>query len=191
VAGFTSLNPPLGANRGGVWTTRSTHPHTIELFQAVLAAASLGVMLVNPYQGRTKGELVAAAAAQAKATGLKKFKSALADTQSCAKADGRFYGGSPLDNCGLCFACVVRRGGVLAALGTDPTPYLCDTLARSNRDELAERRRSDINAIRSVIARGVDHANLIATGPFGDMPLDEAQDLCDRSVKELELVPLP
>lgn len=189
--GFTSLNPPLGANRGGVWTTRSTHPHTIERLNAILATAGLGVTLVNPYETLTKGELVEAAASAARTAGLSNFASALAGTQSCAKADGRFYGGSPLDNCGLCFACVVRRGGVIHAVGSDPTRYLCDTLRKANRQELVDRRRPDINAITSFARRGVTRAQLVATGPFGAMTLDSAADLCARSAQELAGVPLP
>lgn len=187
--GFTSLNPPLGPNRGGVWTTRSTHPRTMELFDEVLAASRLGIRLVNPYVNRTKGELVRAASDAA--AGVPNFTGALAGTQSCAKADGRFYGGKPKENCGLCFACVVRRGGILAALGTDPTPYLVDVLPANNRAELIARRRSDINAIRSIVRRGISEARLLATGPFGQMPFDEAYDLVGRSLRELALVPLP
>lgn len=189
--GFTSLNPPLGANRGGVWTTRSTHPHTLELLRSVLDEASLPVRLVNPYEERTKGEVVKLAAEAAGAAGLTAFERAVAATQSCAKADGRFFGGSPLANCGLCFACVVRRGGVLHALGEDPTAYLCDTLTGDNREMLVQRRRSDLNAIRSIVARGVPLRRLVACGPFAQMPLEVAADLCDRSLKELALVPLP
>lgn len=187
--GFTSLNPPLGPNRGGIWTTRSTHPRTMELFDDLLSASGLGIRLVNPHVNRTKGELVRAA--DDAATGMTNFSGALAETQSCAKADGRFYGGKPTENCGLCFACVVRRGGVLAAVGTDPTPYLVDTLPATNRAELIARRRSDINAIRSIVARGISHERLLASGPFGEMPFDEAYDLVGRSLRELALVPLP
>ena len=187
--GFTSLNPPLGPNRGGVWTTRSTHPRTMELFDELLTASGLGIRLVNPHLSRTKGELVSAASNAA--AGLPNFTGALGKTQSCAKADGRFYGGKPKENCGLCFACIVRRGGVLAALGTDPTPYLVDTLPANNRAELIARRRSDINAIRSIVARGISEERLLATGPFGMMPFDEAYDLVNRSLRELARVPLP
>lgn len=189
--GFTSLNPPLGPNRGGVWTTRSTHPRTLELFGEVFAAAGLSSTLVNPYESFTKGELVAAASEAAKAAKLKRFEDGVAATQSCAKADGRFFGGSPMSNCGLCFACVVRRGGVLGAMGRDKTKYLVDTLAGTGRTDLVARRWPDTHAITSVVTRGVTPARLLAVGPFGTMSFSDATDLCSRSLKELALVPLP
>jgi len=187
--GFTSINPPLGPNRGGVWTTRSTHPRTLALLNEVLDAASMAVTLVNPYELYTKGELVAAA--RQAATAMADFDKGLAATQSCAKADGRFFGGSPSDNCGLCFACIVRRGGTISAVGSDPTTYLVDSLPPPKRDLLIARRRADINAVRSIVHRGVTKLRLAVSGPFADTPFDDVHDLCERSLKELGGVPLP
>ena len=55
--GFTSLNVPLAANRGGVLTTRSTHPWTFTLLLRVLDGLGLSVAVDEPVrvldQGRT------------------------------------------------------------------------------------------------------------------------------------------
>ena len=47
--GYTSLNPPLGPERGGALSTRSTHPSTITRFNGILAAVGLDVAAVVPH----------------------------------------------------------------------------------------------------------------------------------------------
>ena len=62
--GYTSLNPPLGPERGDVLTLRSTDPLTIARFNSTLETVDLSVRLSDPYMTVTKGELVKRAPSQ-------------------------------------------------------------------------------------------------------------------------------
>jgi hypothetical protein len=187
--GFTSLNPPLGANRGGALSTRSTHPWTLHLVRRLLDELGIGIELHDPHMERTKGDLLAATVAAGQAT----LRQGAARTLSCGKLDGRLYrGGNPNHHCGLCVPCLVRRGAFIAAGLADETPYLINELTGAARQQLLDRRSDDIAAVRYAIARDLDDVDLIALGPFpDDFDLDAALDLCSRGMRELAAVPLP
>jgi 7-cyano-7-deazaguanine synthase in queuosine biosynthesis len=183
--GYTSLNPPLGPERGGALSTRSTHPATLERFNSLVTALGLAVAVENPHTWRTKGELVALAAQQ-----LPDFADGAAETMSCAKLDGgRYKGGNPNYHCGLCFACFVRRGSMAAAGVRDATPYLSGTLINDSRAKLLRNRQADVDAVVLALARGIDETDLmtvLAAAP--QLDFDAALDLCRRGLQELGLV---
>ena len=187
--GFTSLNPPLGANRGGALSTRSTHPWTFHLARQLLADVGIGAELRDPHMHRTKGELLAAAVAAGPAS----IRDGAAKTLSCGKLDGRLYpGGNQNHHCGLCVPCLVRRGGFIAAGLPDDTPYLVNYLAGDSYEKLLRRRADDVAAVRLALERGFDDVDLAAQGPFpNDFEFEAALDLCHRGFEELRTVPLP
>jgi hypothetical protein len=187
--GWTSLNPPLRANRGGWLSTRSTHPQTFTLLGELLDRLGVAIDVANPHGWLTKGELVRAAAQ----TDAADFPAGVADTLSCAKLDGRLYaGGHPGLNCGLCVACLVRRAAIQAAGIPDRTEYLVDRLAGSARQLLVERRRPDITAVRVAVAAGVDESALLAAAPLPqNFDVDRALALWQRGLQELADVDLP
>lgn len=186
--GYTSLNPPLGPERGGALSTRSTHPDTIHRFNEILDALGLDVTVSNPHQGKTKGELVLAAAAQ-----LAPFAEGAALTLSCGKFDGNYYiGGDVNKHCGLCVPCVVRRASLLAAGVADETPYLSEILDPPARDKLLDRRADDVFALKMALAEGLEIEDLIELTPYPPgFDLDVALDLCRRALAEIRLVELP
>lgn len=181
--GFTSLNPPLGPERGGAFTTRSTHPVTINRFNRLLERLGLDARVENPHAWRTKGELVSAAAAVAPGD----IAAGAALTLSCAKLNGNYYkGGDPNGQCGLCVACVTRRGSLIAAGVDDRTEYLFDRLTGGSRDDLLRHRSADREAILMAIEAPIDDVDLMAIGPYPeDFNLDEAVELCRRGFEEL------
>ena len=61
--GYTSLNIPLVASRGGALSTKSTHPWTFHQVNKILNHAEINVHITNPYLSITKGELLRQAAA--------------------------------------------------------------------------------------------------------------------------------
>jgi hypothetical protein len=187
--GWTSLNPPLRANRGGWLSTRSTHPQTFALLGELLDRLGLAVEVINPYGWRTKGELVRAAAEVAGPD----FPAGVAGTLSCAKLDGRLYrGGHPALNCGLCVACLVRRAAIQAAGVPDHTEYLADRLTGQSLQLLLERRQPDLTAVRVAVAAGVDESLLLAAASLPrDFDVDRALALWERGLQELADVDLP
>jgi len=186
--GFTSLNPPLAANRAGVLTTRSTHPMTFELASRAVNALGIQVTLQNPYEWCTKGELVALAV---QATGEEQVTGGIASTLSCAKTNVILPGSGAGRNCGLDYACLVRRAGVRAAGIADSTDYLCDDPALL--PGLADLRRSDIEAVRLALPRPPSVAALAGeSGPFPPgYDYDRAVDLWRRGIGELSALTLP
>lgn len=184
--GFTSINPPLGPERGGALSTRSTHPTTISRFNAMVAAVGLNVTAAVPHGDLTKGQLVALAEGQ----GRPGFRDGVAATLSCGKLDGRTYkGGNPNHHCGLCYPCIVRRGGIQAAGLDDITPYLSETLTGAALAKLRRNRAPDIEAVRRAVASGFSEELLLSVGPFPeDHDLDQAAELCEAGLAELSHV---
>jgi hypothetical protein len=56
--GFISINPPLTDMRLGSLSTRTSHPALIKMLQEVLDAGDFRVRIHNPYQHKTKGEML-------------------------------------------------------------------------------------------------------------------------------------
>jgi 7-cyano-7-deazaguanine synthase in queuosine biosynthesis len=116
--GYISLNIPLTYSRTGTSSTRTTHPHYMELFQDLLINLGLEITLYNPYQFKTKGEMVTEC----------KNKDFLAgniiNTMSCSHPDvGRMRGESETQHCGTCLPCIIRRAAINSAGIDDRTSY--------------------------------------------------------------------
>ena len=186
--GFTSINPPLEPSRGGVLTTRSTHPWTFHSVRALLDELGLRqVAVVNPHADLTKGDLVRAALDRTTA----EVRDLAHDTVSCAKMNaGRPRGGDANLQCGLCIACLVRRAAFIAADIPDRTRY-----AALGSADLAEHtrqvRRHDVDAWRMATTGGIAEHRILGSGlwpPATD--LDAVLDLCARGLEELARVPV-
>ena len=187
--GFTSINPPLEPSRGGPLTTRSTHPWTFHTLQQILVALPTGDLSIsNPHATMTKGELVAAALR----TDADDDLDLAAATVSCAKlSGGRLPGANPNLNCGLCIACLVRRGAFAAAPRPDRTRYLATTLTGASLDKLRHYRRHDIAATAYATSAGFDEYRVIASGLWpADTDFGSMLTLCARGLEELALVHL-
>jgi hypothetical protein len=152
--------------------------------RSLLADAGIQVDLVNPYELLTKGELVGAAA-----EACESFTDGIAMTLSCAKLNGQYLGGNPNHNCGLCIACLTRRGGMLASGLSDTTPYLADTLVGDRLATLKRNRRGDVQAVRAGLSRPIDEFALTGLSQFPDeYDLAAATDLAHRGFAELAAV---
>lgn len=101
--GFISQNVPLTPLRTGTLSTRTTHPHFLNLIQSVLDDAQLRIRLNNPYDHTTKGEMLKACSNQGLLAQL------VDESTSC----GRFSR-TGFQHCGRCVPCQVRRASYLA-----------------------------------------------------------------------------
>lgn len=117
--GLISLNIPLTNSRLGSSSTRTTHPYYMDLLQELLKNLEIQVELINPYQFRTKGEMIIEC----------KNKDLLAqniiNTMSCSHPDQgrRKKGGKPAQHCGFCFPCIIRRASIKKANIQDTSLY--------------------------------------------------------------------
>jgi hypothetical protein len=187
--GYTSLNVPLHPNRAGALSTRSTHPLTFARLSGIIDALGIGVALVNPFAGMTKGEVMGAVAAGGPPKG---WLEASWMTISCAKLDGgRMAGGNPNYNCGLCVPCMVRRGTYIAAGQRDKTKYLVDEMTGADRAALIARRQGDLDAIVYATGEPVDDTLIDSLSWPTGYDLDAAARLVQRGLDELAAVPLP
>lgn len=124
--GFISLNVPLDPWRLGALTTRTTHPFVIARFNDLLAELGLQMRLENPFQGKTKGEMLA----QCYDPSL--LWDGLDLTVSCSKPKfvRRYRAEFGTSHCGTCWPCLIRRAAIKHAYPTrsDPTKYVTEGL---------------------------------------------------------------
>ena len=173
--GFIAINPPLTGSRLGSLSTRTAHPEFLNRIRELLAAADLRVKIVNPYEHRTKGEMLRSCGDQAL------LKAYAARSVSCGR-----YRVFNYNHCGRCVPCQVRRAAYLVWGEHDTTLYKFAPLGRndaehSNFDDV----RSVAMAVAEVRAEGLEAwlGPALAYSKMGDTaPL---RDLVRRGLDEL------
>jgi hypothetical protein len=144
--GLISINPPLTPARLGSLSTRTTHPVFIAMLQQLLDAAGLRVRIDNPYQFKTKGEMLAECADH---DFLRKFAHT---STSC----GRF-GTFGLKHCGRCVPCMIRRAAFHAWGIKDDTKYVyCDLGKNDDEHARFDDVRSAAMGVAMMQADGID-----------------------------------
>ena len=117
--GYISVNVPLTPLRRGSLSTRTTHPHFLSMLQELFNVAGMRIDIANPYQFKTKGEMLKECLDQAK------LKQLATLSTSC----GRFAR-SGFRQCGRCVPCLVRRAAFEEWGGGDGTKYRFDGLGK-------------------------------------------------------------
>ena len=116
--GVISLNIPLTVHRLGSLSTRTTHPHFMGMLRQLLANMGLPIVIVNPYQFKTKGEMLN------ECLDAQFLKNNVKWTMSCSHPDlGRYSGDSEPSHCGCCLPCTIRRAAIKIAGITDTSKY--------------------------------------------------------------------
>jgi 7-cyano-7-deazaguanine synthase in queuosine biosynthesis len=121
--GFISLNIPLTHSRLGSSSTRTTHPYYMGLLQNLIDNLEIKTKLINPYQFKTKGEMLL------NCKNLNFLKKHLVNTMSCSHPDsGRMLGEKVTRHCGDCLPCIIRRAAIKRAGINDKCNYRHRTL---------------------------------------------------------------
>lgn len=178
--GFASINPPLGPERLGSLSTRTTHPAFLQNLSAVLTKLGAHAVIENPFARSTKGEMYRQVV---DLVGPNETSALLSATHSCALTGQRAHHISAEVPCGICFGCVLRRASFKASGVTDSTQYI----APSN-DPIVQKwldSKSVEQQIRNFIRRGVRAKDLATLGLPGNYLLRDALDLCQRGINEL------
>jgi 7-cyano-7-deazaguanine synthase in queuosine biosynthesis len=116
--GVISLNIPLTNTRLGSSSTRTTHPFYMKLLQQLLINLNIKVKLYNPYQFKTKGEMIK------ECKDPQFLETHVSKTMSCSHPDiGRYKKDSTPSHCGNCLPCVIRRAAIEFAYGIDLSVY--------------------------------------------------------------------
>lgn len=144
--GFISVNPPLTGARLGSLSTRTTHPTFFESFQQLLRNADLRVTIENPYQFKTKGEMLSGCADQEFLKGNAK------NTTSCGRFARNGY-----RQCGRCLPCLIRRSAFNAWSVRDDSDYVYNDLSRDDENHARfDDVRSAAMAVAQVRSEGLD-----------------------------------
>lgn len=178
--GFASLNPPLGPERRGSLSTKTTHPKFLSDLRQLLTDMGAHGDITNPYARVTKGEMFRSLA---DTIGDEVASAYLSATNSCSHADVRFVGASPGSSCGVCFGCVVRRASFRAARLSDHTTYLSDDTTGKYATYL--KGKSIRVAMEDFAAKGIDLAIIMAMDLPDGYRARDAYELCVRGVSEL------
>src|SRR5450759_2265332 len=93
------------------------------------------------------------------------FEAAAALTLSCAKLNsGRYKGGDPTVNCGLCVACLVRRASFIAAGVVDRSRYVKDLLTGKPLTDVLRNLHDDSASVAAAVVAGIDDVTLMSLG---------------------------
>ncbi|MGY6521506.1 MAG: Qat anti-phage system QueC-like protein QatC [Mongoliitalea sp.] len=105
--GTVSLNYPLSSSRRSSCSTRTTHPFVIETVSSILKQLSINMEIENPYEFKTKGEMVSECSDKISLLTLIK------DSNSCGKRGHRAHWRiRDADHCGVCMPCVYRQAAL-------------------------------------------------------------------------------
>ena len=178
--GFASINPPLGPERLGSLSTRTTHPAFLEGLSSVLRKIGAHGTIENPFREATKGEMFQQVI---DLVGVSEASRFLSSTHSCGLTGQRAHHISPEVPCGICFGCVLRRASFVASGVTDTTAYIAPSSDPAVRRWLDS--RSVEQQVRNFVRRGVQARDLATLGLPQSYPLRDALDLCQRGIKEL------
>lgn len=165
--GFISLNIPLSLHRLGALSTKTTHPHLMQSFQTLLNQLNLPITLTNPFQFKTKGQMVAECSNQ------EFLRETVSGTMSCSHpAQARFARHSPRDHCGTCVPCLIRKAAIHAAWGQDTTTYIRNDLVTLGNDH-RQARNANVKDILAAIEKyrqqnTVTNQQLLLSGPLPD-----------------------
>lgn len=178
--GFASINLPLGPERLGSLSTRTTHPAFLECLSGVLRKVGAHGTIENPFRTATKGEMFRQVVDLVGASEASRFLSA---THSCGLTGQRAHHISPEVPCGICFGCVLRRASFAASGVTDATTYIAPSSDSAVQRWLDS--KSVEQQVRNFVRRGVKARDLVALGLPQSYPLRDALDLCQRGIQEL------
>lgn len=156
--GVVSLNLPPVGNVLGTRATRTTHPKTLQRFEALFSMIfDQDLRVDNPFFWRTKTDVVQTIARLGMADQI-------ASTRSCADVHNQT---KQYAHCGRCSQCVDRRFAILAAglAGYDPEEaYRLDLMA-SPRERVQDKEVA-LSYVRSAFAyEAINESELVAHFP--------------------------
>lgn len=178
--GFASLNPPLGPDRRGSLSTRTTHPRFLRDLAALVQGVGGHGLIENPFEGLTKGEMFRRVA---EAVGVDAASTYLGTTNSCSHTDARYSGAPVGASCGVCFGCLVRRAAFTASGIPDKTIYLVNDT--SGRFTAFVKQKSIVEPMRDFAHRGIQARDVMAMSLPQDYAAQDALALSQRGVEEL------
>jgi 7-cyano-7-deazaguanine synthase in queuosine biosynthesis len=176
--GFIAMNPPLTQARIGSLSTRTAHPEFLARMQAVFDLADLHVQIINPYEEKTKGEMLRECADQ------DLLRSEAPVSTSCGRFQRFNY-----THCGRCVPCQIRRASFLAWGENDSTTYVYENLGIRDADHADF---DDVQAVSMARLTRADQGLDAWLGPALSyqyiVQRDSLRAMLDRGLDELGLL---
>ena len=186
--GNIALNVPLTPSRQGSCSTRTAHPHYLELLVETLARLGLNTPILNPLRDKSKGECVLSC------KNPKLLRTLYDESASCAKRGHKVtWIRRDARQCGRCMPCLYRRAALHAA-GWDDERYgvdicagelLLDTGAGSAVPEGSEDTLAMLAFLRSRLTPSAIARRLSANGRIAPGDLPRATALVERAMNEV------
>ena len=175
--GLISLNIPSTFSRLGTSSTRTTHPYYLRMFQELLNRLQLDIHFINPYQFKTKGEMLI------ECKNKEFVQNNLSNTMSCSHPDnGRILKETEARHCGYCLPCVIRQAAIKKAGMHDQSTY------RDREFKIVKEARTILNSYRL----GMEKCNpkyafltIQQSGPIEEK-IEEYANLYVRGMNELK-----
>jgi len=181
--GVISLNVPLTYGRMGSLSTKTTHPNTLNLFNNLLTGLKIDVEVINPYQFKTKGEMIN------EAKDYEFIKSIYSETMSCSHSTAARWKGKPSnEHCGYCLPCLIRRASLYKNNLDNPKDYQNDIHDKSFL-KYESKESTDLLAILYSLEKQNEESSLakvISTGPlYPQSDIDKYAELYSRGLVEI------
>ena len=179
--GFISLNVPWNWNRYGSCSTRSTHPQFIYSLRAVLHKLGIANPIVNPYQFKTKGEMVSSCRNRSLVV------SHASRTLSCSHPNVGRWTHLSTGNCGYCLPCVIRRASLHVIDADKASDYLFDITRNENLVKFENKGATTRSILRGLSRNGNWLPQLLANGSLNGSTGDvsKAKQLYQKGVDEI------
>ena len=175
--GLISLNIPLAHTRLGSSSTRTTHPYYMKMLQRLIWDLGLDISIINPYQFKTKGEMIL------ECKNRDFLQAILKHTMSCSHPDnGRNRGMKYTMHCGYCLPCTIRKAAILRGNLEDTSKYY------DNSYSLLLVSKQAVRTYRYALANFNENTAFLKIQSSGQISekVEEYADLYVRGMKELK-----
>jgi len=157
--GYIGLNIPLEPSRIGACSTRTTHPHFLQLLADAFAEAEIDLAVENPYRLKTKGEVLE------ECRNRELLLELAPATISCAHPEVGRWSHESYANCGYCYPCLMRRVSLHRLDADAASDYRFDVgepgfLSRQGR------KREHVRAIVQSLSRPTTLTDVLSAGPL-------------------------
>lgn len=157
--GYIGLNIPLEPSRVGACSTRTTHPHFLGLLTRALAEVEIDLAIQNPYQLKTKGEVLEGCRNRDLLLELAPA------TISCAHPEVGRWSHESYANCGYCYPCLMRRVALHHVDADAASEYRVDVGGAGFVSSRGQK-TSHIRAILQSIRRPTHPTEALSAGPL-------------------------
>lgn len=175
--GFIGINVPLTEARSGSLSTRTTHPHFIDLLCTCISRLGMTNTVVNPFRVMTKGEILANSNDREALAALAR------ETVSCAHPEAPRYAQREQGNCGYCFPCLIRRAAMHHVGLDDPADYAFDALHEES--ELTGHRGDDLRALVRSLSSPSRSVDVLRNGPVPAQDVAAFAGVYERGRQEI------